>query len=84
MYLPNLFNYKQGVTQGQFLNRVKLVIHNFPSPRQPVLPKLNNRACPTTDCLNIHGTHLTANNSIYNNAVFFFASDLKIIYYNNY
>ena len=31
-------------------------------------------------CLNIHGTHVTVNN----NAMFFFVSDLKIVYYNNY
>ena len=34
-------------------------------------------------CLDIHGTHLTANNSV-NNNVFFFVSDLKIVYYDNY
>ena len=34
-------------------------------------------------CLNIHGTHVTANNST-NNNVFFFVSDLKIVYSNNY
>ena len=34
-------------------------------------------------CLNIHGTHVTANNST-NDNVFFFVSDLKIVYYNNY
>ena len=34
-------------------------------------------------CLNIHGTHVTANNSTTNNVVIFFASDLKIVYYNN-
>ena len=34
--------------------------------------------------LNIHGTHVTANNSNNNNAEFFFASDLKIVYYKNY
>ena len=33
-------------------------------------------------CLNIHGTHVTANNSTDNNVVFF--SDLKIVYCNNY
>ena len=38
-----------------------------------------------TECLNIHGTHVTANNSTNNNIVFFFfVSDLKIVYYNNY
>ena len=35
-------------------------------------------------CLNIHGTHLTANNPTTNNIVFFLVSDLKIVYYNNY
>ena len=34
--------------------------------------------------LNIHGTHVTAHNSTNNNIVFFFVSDLKIVYYNNY
>ena len=34
--------------------------------------------------LNIHGTHVTANNSTNNNVVFFFVSDLQIVYYNNY
>ena len=33
-------------------------------------------------CLNIHGTHGTANNSTTNNIEFFFVSDLKIVYYN--
>ena len=31
-----------------------------------------------------YGTHVTANNSTNNNVVFFFVSDLKIAYYNNY
>ena len=35
-------------------------------------------------CLSIHGTHVTANNSTNNNVVFFFVSDLKTVYYNNY
>ena len=35
-------------------------------------------------CLNIHRTHVTANNSTNNNDVFFFVSDLKIVYYNNH
>ena len=34
-------------------------------------------------CLNIHGTYVTANNST-NNNVFFFVSDLKIVYYSKY
>ena len=34
---------------------------------------------PTIGCLNIHGTHVTANNST-NNNVFFCLS--KIVYYN--
>ena len=34
--------------------------------------------------LNIHRTHVTANNSTNNNFAFFFVSDLKIEYYNNY
>ena len=39
-----------------------------------------------TECLNIHGTHVTANINSTNNSVvfFFFLSDLKIVYYNNY
>ena len=40
--------------------------------------------CIYTGCLNIHGTHVTSNNSTNNNVVFFFVSDLKIIYFNNY
>ena len=32
----------------------------------------------------MHGTHRTANNSTTNNAVFFFGSDFKIVYYNKY
>ena len=35
-------------------------------------------------CLNIHKTHVTASNFTTNNAVLFFVSDLKIVYYNNY
>ena len=35
-------------------------------------------------CLDIHGNHVTANNSTNDNVVFFFVSDLKIAYYNNY
>ena len=35
-------------------------------------------------CLNIHGTHVTSNNSTTINVVFFFVSDWKIVYYNNY
>ena len=31
-----------------------------------------------------HRTHETANNSTNNNIVFFFALNLKIVYYNNY
>ena len=34
--------------------------------------------------LSIHETHVTANNSTYNNVVFFYVLDLKIVYYNNY
>ena len=33
-------------------------------------------------CLNIHGNHVTAGNSTINN-VFFFVSDLKIVYFKN-
>ena len=35
-------------------------------------------------CLKIHGTHVTAKKSTNNNVVFFFLSDLKIVYYNSY
>ena len=35
-------------------------------------------------CLNIHGTNVTTNNSTNNNVEFFFVSDFKIVYYNNY
>ena len=36
-------------------------------------------------CLNIHGTHVTANNSTNNNVVFFFLFEFEnSIYYNNY
>ena len=35
-------------------------------------------------CLNIHVTHVTANYSTNNNVVFFFVSDLKKVYNNNY
>ena len=35
-------------------------------------------------CLNVHGAHVTANNSTNNNDVLFFVSELKIVYYNNY
>ena len=38
----------------------------------------------STACLNICETHVTANNSANNNGAFFFASDLKIVHYNNY
>ena len=36
-------------------------------------------------CLNIHETHVTANNSTTTNVLLvFFISDLKIVYNNNY
>ena len=35
-------------------------------------------------CLNIYGTHVTANNTTTDNVVSFFVSDLKIVHYNNY
>ena len=35
-------------------------------------------------CLSLYGIHLTANNFTNNNVVFFFVSDLKMAYYNNY
>ena len=35
-------------------------------------------------CLNMHGAHMTADKSTNNKVVFFFVSDLKIAYYNNY
>ena len=34
-------------------------------------------------CLNIYETHVTVNNSSYNNVEFFLVSDFKIVYYNN-
>ena len=34
-------------------------------------------------CLNIHGTHVNANNLTNNNVFFFFVSDLNIVYYSN-
>ena len=37
-----------------------------------------------TVCLNIYGTHVTANNAANNNVVLFLISYLKIVYYNNY
>ena len=39
--------------------------------------------CDTLGSLNIHGTHVTANNSTNNNVVFFFISDLKIVCYDS-
>ena len=35
-------------------------------------------------CLNIHETQMTTNNSTNNDIVFFFVSDLRIVYYDNY
>ena len=52
----------------------------------PILGNVNTRSragVSNTGCLNIHGTHVTANNST-NNNVFFFVSDLKILHYDNY
>ena len=37
-----------------------------------------------TICPNIHGTHVTTNNSTNNNVEFFFVSDFKIVYNKNY
>ena len=42
------------------------------------------RVCVCTGCLNINGTHVTANNSTTNKDMLFSVSDLKIVYYNNY
>ena len=39
------FHHKQNMTQGQFINGVRLV---FPSPRIVVLPNLENAICPIT------------------------------------
>ena len=36
------------------------------------------------ECLILCGIHVTANNSTDNNVAFFFVSDLKIVYNNNY
>ena len=44
----------------------------------------NNNRFACVEWLNIHGTHVTAKDSTNNNVVFFFISDFKIIYYNNY
>ena len=35
-------------------------------------------------CLNIYGTHVTANDLFNNNVEFFLVSDLKKVYYINY
>ena len=35
-------------------------------------------------CLYIHETQMAADNSTANNIVFFFVSDFKIVYYNNF
>ena len=43
-----------------------------------------NNSTTKIGCLNIQGTQVTANNSSNNNVVFFFVSNLKIVYYNNY
>ena len=41
--------HKQDMTQGQFLNAVKLVwIQSFPSPKPVALPRLKNPVYPTT------------------------------------
>ena len=48
---------------------------------------LNTRGTYVTaniGCLNTRGTYVTANNSTNDNVLFFFVSDLKIVYYNNY
>ena len=37
----------------------------------------------STGCHNVHGSHVTANNSTNNNVVVFFVSDFKTVYYNN-
>ena len=37
-----------------------------------------------TGCFDIHGIHVTTNNSTTNKVVLSFVSDLKIVYYNNY
>ena len=39
--------------------------------------------CVCVWCLNIHWTHVTANNSTNNNVVLSFVSDFKTVYYNN-
>ena len=38
----------------------------------------------TPGCLDIHRTHVTANNTNNSKVVFFFVANLKIVYYNNY
>ena len=44
---------------------------------------VNLFAFDNAGCLNMHRTHVTANNSTTNN-VFFSATDLKMVYCNNY
>ena len=50
-------------------NQQRLICHKIQTTKQPI---------------NIYGTYVTAHNSTNNNVVFFFVSDLKIVYYNNY
>ena len=38
---------------------------------------------PNDQTISVHGTHVIAYNATNKNAVFFFVSDLKIVYYNN-
>ena len=43
-----------------------------------------NRMAANIGCLNLNGTYVITNNSTYNNIVFFFVSDLNIVYNNNF
>ena len=43
----------------------------------------NNSTTTNIECLNVHGTDVTDNNST-NRNVFFFVSDLQIVYFKNY
>ena len=49
-----------------------------------ICPKTQPCQIIYTGCVTIQGTHVTANNSSNNKIVFFFVSDLKIVYNNNY
>ena len=64
------------------VSEFELQLHDYVHfrPNILILPAIGLNS---TECLDIHETHMTANNSSNNNVVFFFVSDLKIVYYNN-